>query len=172
MNRRGVLTRIVQAFGLTGFAFLTYPFIRAWIPTFSQDLEVNVKDLLPGQSKQVHWLGRNLHILRRRPETISLLTRSGNILKDPGSEDSTQPGFARNDYRSLRPEIFVAYSNCTHLGCEVSTSGSTARFNCPCHLSEYDAAGRVHKGAVAPANLEVPDYQFVSQKSLLLVKRT
>lgn len=174
IDRRTLLLRIVQGFSVTGAFFLTYPFVKAWLPAFNQNhtLEVDLSGLAIGEIKQVSWLGRNVMIIRRTPEEISSLIKTEDELKDPASVHSQQPALAVNDFRSLRPDVFVAYSNCTHLGCEVSTSGTAARFNCPCHLSEYDAAGRVHKGAVAPTNLEVPDYQFVSRKSLLLVKRS
>ena len=73
MDRRQLLTRIVQGFSVTGLAFFTYPFLKAWIPSFDEDLslEVPLGDMAPGQSKLVHWLGRNLYVVRRKPETIA-----------------------------------------------------------------------------------------------------
>ncbi|MDG2070596.1 MAG: ubiquinol-cytochrome c reductase iron-sulfur subunit [Pseudomonadales bacterium] len=173
VDRRTLLLRIVQAFSATGALFLAYPFVKAWLPTFNQQhtLEVDLSDLKIGEIKQVSWLGRNVMIVRRTPEEISDLVEDKHELKDASSVHSRQPALAANQYRSLRPDVFVVYSNCTHLGCEVSASGTAASFNCPCHLSEFDAAGRVYKSAVAPVNLEVPDYQFMSRKILLLVKR-
>ena len=174
LDRRTLLLRIVQGFSATGAFFLAYPFVKAWLPTFNQNhtLEVDLSDLKTGAIKQVSWLGRNVMIVMRTPQEISDLVEDKHELKDASSAHSRQPALAVNHYRSLRADVFVVYSNCTHLGCEVSTSGTAASFNCPCHLSEFDAAGRVYKSAVAPTNLEVPDYQFVSRKLLLLVKRT
>ncbi|HIG43426.1 MAG: ubiquinol-cytochrome c reductase iron-sulfur subunit [bacterium] len=168
MDRRRLLTRIVQGFSVTGLAFFTYPFLKAWIPSFDQDLslEVPLGDLAPGQSKLVHWLGRNLYIVRRKPETIAALTVPSRNLKDPDSKISQQPDFANNVFRSLRPEFFVTFSNCTHLGCEVVPEDGS--FKCPCHESDYDPAGRVVEGAAAPTNLEIPSYRFVSRKLILL----
>lgn len=168
MNRREVLTRIVQGFSITGLAFVTFPFIKAWIPKFAQDLslEVPLDDLAPGESKMIHWLGRNLYIIRRKPETIAALESGATELKDPESKNSRQPAFASNRYRSLRPEFFVTYSNCTHLGCEVVPENGS--FKCPCHQSDYDSAGRVLEGAAAPTNLEVPSYRFVSRNLIRL----
>jgi len=168
-NRRGLLIRIVQGFSITGLGFLTYPFIKAWIPKFENDLslEVTIDDLLPGQSKVVHWLGRNLFVLRRSQAELSSLKDQRQDLKDPDSIESVQPAFALNQYRSLRPDIFVVYNNCTHLGCEVDREGLS--FNCPCHQSDYDGAGRVVTDAVAPTNLEVPAYKFVSGNRIRLI---
>lgn len=188
INRRGLLTRIVQGFTITGAGFLAYPFIKAWIPKFDNDLslDVAIDDLLPGQSKIVHWLGRNLFIHRRSQEELVLLNsasdaapdtspntslyKRGENLKDPNSIESTQPDFALNQYRSLRPEIFVVYNNCTHLGCEVIRDAGF--FKCPCHQSDFDGAGRVVEESAAPINLEVPDYQYISGNRIRLIQAT
>jgi Rieske Fe-S protein len=82
LNRRGLLTRIVQGFGITGFGFLSYPFIKAWIPKFENDLslEVRIDDLLPGQLKTVHWLGRNLFVLRRTQAELGILNQAETLI--------------------------------------------------------------------------------------------
>lgn len=174
MNRRTLLTRIVQGFSLTGLAFVAYPFFRAFLPSFSKELsfEVDISDLKSGEFKTVPWLGRNLYVIRRRPELAEQLAADADLLKDPLSIDSTQPEFATNLWRSKRPDIFVVYKNCTHLGCEVSAQPKSpdAGFECPCHSSRFDSSGRVLKEAVASFNLEVPDYQFVSRNVIRLIR--
>lgn len=161
MNRRLFLERIVKGLAVTGLAFLSWPFLRSWVPEFGKQLvrDVSVADLGPGEMKFVHWLGRNVIVLRRSREMLSELARA-EALKDPKSRESTQPGFATNAFRSLRPEYFVAFNNCTHLGCEIALD--EPGFKCPCHQSEYDFAGRVKEASVAPKNLEIPNYRFIS----------
>ena len=164
-KRRCLLTRVVQGFAITGLGFLTYPFIKSWIPTFSEDksLDVSLEDLAAGESRLVRFRGRNLYIQRRSREMVRAIEESTLALKDPASADSTQPAFAQNAFRSLRPEVLVIYSNCTHLGCEVAAVNDAGiGFKCPCHQSNYDLAGRVLADAAAPTNLEVPDYSFVA----------
>lgn len=175
MLRRQLLTRIVQGFTVTGLAALVYPFVKAWLPSFDADisLEVPVDRLAPGEAKLVRWLGRNVIIRRRSRDMLDTLGEVNPQLKDPRSVDSRQPEFARNEFRSLTPEFFVAYNNCTHLGCEVAATGGAGDtgevgFKCPCHQSEYDHAGRVLADAAAPLNLEVPYYRFVSRNTLRL----
>lgn len=169
MNRRRFLERVVQGFTAVGAGFVIYPFIKAWIPDFKQDvsMEVAIDDLAPGQAKLVHWLGRNIVIRRRSRTMLAALDTDTPRLKDPASTDSNQPGFARNEYRSRKPEVFVAYNNCTHLGCEVNVvDHDGVGFKCPCHQSDYDYAGRVMIGAAAPLNLEVPWYEFTSDRKI------
>lgn len=175
MNRRLLLTRIVQGFTITGFGFLTYPFIRAFLPTFTEDVsfDIDVSDLSQGESKTVSWLGRHLYVIRRRPEVTEMLAANNEMLKDPFSKHSKQPDFSDHVQRSIRPDIFIVYKNCTHLGCEVSfRSGSPdSGFECPCHNSHFDPAGRVHKDAVASFNLEVPGYRYLSKNLIRLSRR-
>ncbi len=171
MNRRLWLTRIVKGFSITGAGFLAFPFFRALIPTADDEtsLEVSVDDLGPGQSKIVRWRGRDLVVQKRSQQMIKTIGEGNIDLKDPDSLQSVQPAFAENAYRSLRPEIFVTYNLCTHLGCQVVRSKDTALgFSCPCHNSDYDLSGRVVSGAAAPTNLEVPSYRFISGNTLVL----
>jgi len=170
MNRRTLLTRIVQGFSVVGAGFLAYPFVKAFLPVAANEgLEVDLSGLRPGESKIVHWQGRNVFVLRRSRATFRSLEESGANLKDPDSSASTQPAFARNPGRSRIPEIFVAYANCTHLGCEVALNGNKG-FVYPCHDSRFDAAGRVFKDAIASYNLQVPRYELVSKRVLRLVR--
>ncbi|MDG2002803.1 MAG: ubiquinol-cytochrome c reductase iron-sulfur subunit [Novosphingobium sp.] len=61
----------------------------------------------------------------------------------------------------------ITMAVCTHLGCvplgagEGESRGEFGGYFCPCHGSHYDTAARIRKGP-APLNLEVPDYEFVS----------
>ncbi len=47
--------------------------------------------------------------------------------------------------------VYALAATCTHLGCTVRWEGG--RFHCPCHGSEYDAAGGVLQG---PATRALP----------------
>jgi len=108
-------------------------------------------------------------IQKRSQEMIKTIEEGSIDLKDPSSLQSLQPAFAENEYRSLKPEIFVTYNLCTHLGCQVVKSKDTSLgFSCPCHHSDYDLSGRVLSGAAAPTNLEVPAYRFISGNILVL----
>jgi ubiquinol-cytochrome c reductase iron-sulfur subunit len=165
IKRRWILTRIVQGFTVSGLAFLTYPFVKSWVPSFTEDtsLDVPLETLKPGEARLIRWRGRNIYVQRRTRAMQQTLGASELALKDPNSLASSQPAFAANGTRSLRDDIFVGYSNCTHLGCEVAAvNDGGIGFKCPCHQSDYDLAGRVLKDAAAPLNLEIPNYRFVS----------
>lgn len=171
MNRRTLLLRIVQGFSAVGAGFLVYPFVRGWIPDSKEQVSLNVdlSDLQPGEWKLIHWLGRKIIVRRRSRDMVNYLENERTGLKDPASRESEQPPFATNEFRSRTSEYFVAYNNCTHLGCEVTpVNDHGVGFECPCHKSDYDYAGRVMAGGLAPLNLEVPWYRFVSDTVLEL----
>jgi ubiquinol-cytochrome c reductase iron-sulfur subunit len=103
------------------------------------------------------------------------------VLLDPESRRNRlpTPAFARNVWRSRKPEIFVCFGQCSHLGCtplDKFQAGAQAGlpadwpggFVCPCHGSSFDLAGRVFKNKIAVDNLEVPPYVFLSDTQLLI----
>ena len=93
-------------------------------------------------------------------------------MRDPDSTVDQQPEYARNEFRSIRSDIFVTVGICTHLGCiplyvpEGTADVSHALYFCPCHGSKFDLAGRVFKGVPAPTNLVIPPYQYLSENVL------
>ena len=111
--------------------------------------------------------------MRRDEKALATLEKVADELRDPGSDDSVQPEYAKNPYRSRRPEILVMEGICTHLGCSPTyrpeiTSDFQGGFYCPCHGSKFDFAGRVYAGVPAPTNLTVPPYYFVSDDVILI----
>ena len=98
--------------------------------------------------------------MRRTPEQLAGLPALDPQLADPNSErkpGELTPEYARNGWRSRKPEVLVVVGICTHLGCSPSdkfTPGPQPSlpndweggFLCPCHGSTFDMAGRVALG--------------------------
>ncbi|HZI85011.1 MAG TPA: ubiquinol-cytochrome c reductase iron-sulfur subunit, partial [Casimicrobiaceae bacterium] len=111
-------------------------------------------------------------VIHRTKEMLANIAKLDSRVVDPKSEVDHQPKYAKNEDRSIKPEIFVAIGICTHLGCsptyrpEIAPADLGADwlggFFCPCHQSKFDLAGRVFKGVPAPTNLFVPPYRFLS----------
>jgi ubiquinol-cytochrome c reductase iron-sulfur subunit len=98
-------------------------------------------------------------------------------LADPKSDKKMQPDYAKNETRSIKPEILVAVGICTHLGCSPTDKFKTGAdsgidpnwpggFICPCHGSTFDLAGRVYKSKPAPDNLEIPPHMYLGDAKL------
>ncbi len=142
-------------------------------------IDVNVGRLEEGQLMTVEVGNKPVWILKRSPDVIRLLEQKNQRLLDPQSVLSRQPEQARNGLRSIRPEYFVVYGICTHLGCapayrphgrvcEEPCPSPDPQFFCPCHGGVFDLAGRVYKGTPPPENMVVPSHKFVSEEVVRL----
>jgi ubiquinol-cytochrome c reductase iron-sulfur subunit len=171
------------AAGGAGLVATAVPFVASLAPSekaraLGAPVDVDVGSLRPGELRTVEWRGRPMFVLHRTPEMIDALARHDTLLADPQSRRSLQPEAARNDLRSIRPELAVIEAVCTHLGCVPTfrpTPGSPdigaqwpGGFYCPCHGSKFDLAGRVFKNVPAPTNLTVPPHRFLSETVLLI----
>ena len=141
-------------------------------------VEADFGALGPGELRVVAWRGKPVWILRRSAQMLEDVRRDDFLASDPRSEVPQQPGYARNEFRSIRPEIAVLVGVCTHLGCapQLRLAGDEAEmgpawhggFYCPCHGSKFDLAGRVLKGSPAPTNLVVPPYRFAGNATVII----
>ena len=122
-------------------------------------LEVDLSNILPGNTVTVKWRGKPVFI-RHRTEADIAKANDVNMheLKDP-QEDSA---------RVQKPEWLVLVGVCTHLGCvPLPNAGDYGGWFCPCHGSHYDISGRARRGP-APYNLEVPTYTFLEDMKVLI----
>ncbi|MEW6688021.1 MAG: ubiquinol-cytochrome c reductase iron-sulfur subunit [Pseudomonadota bacterium] len=181
-RRRKLLEQATAAAGGLALAGASVPFVASMLPSEraraqGAPVEVNLSPLAPGMLETVEWRGKPVWLLRRTRAMLAGLEIIRGALTDPDSAvASQQPEYARNPGRSIRPELFVTVSLCTHLGCIPSfmpERGSLGPdwpggFFCPCHGSKFDLAGRVYKGSPAPTNLVIPPYRFLSAERLVI----
>jgi ubiquinol-cytochrome c reductase iron-sulfur subunit len=180
-TRRHFLTVATAVTGGAGAIATAVPFVLSFRPSaraqaLGAPVEVDVSKIELGALLRVEWRGRLIYILRRSPEMLEALKKDVELLRDPTSQDSKQPNYAQNDYRSIRPEFLVMEGVCTHLGCAPAPRFQVAPadlgptwpggFYCPCHGSKFDLAGRVFTGVPAPTNLAVPPYRFVNDSTI------
>ncbi|MEL7478535.1 MAG: ubiquinol-cytochrome c reductase iron-sulfur subunit [Pseudomonadota bacterium] len=181
-SRRRFLTIATSVVGGVGAAGAAVPFIASWNPSeraksAGAPVEVDISKLEPGQLIRVEWRGKPVWVIYRTPKMLEQMKAHEGQLRDPQSEEPQQLDSAKNEYRSKRPEIFVAVGICTHLGCSPSflnggfgekVEGTEDGFFCPCHGSKFDMAGRVFQAVPAPLNLEVPPYTFIDDTTILV----
>jgi ubiquinol-cytochrome c reductase iron-sulfur subunit len=173
--------------GAAGTAALAVPFASSIQPSerakaAGASVEVDISAVKPGEKITVEWRGKPVWIIRRTPEQLAALSSVEAELADPKSErkpSELTPEYARNQARSIKPEVFVAVGICTHLGCSPSDkfapgaqpslpSDWPGGFLCPCHGSTFDLAGRVFKNKPAPDNLEIPPHMYLSDNKLII----
>jgi ubiquinol-cytochrome c reductase iron-sulfur subunit len=180
--RRGLIvaTSVVGGAAAAGAAV---PFVWSMFPSerakaAGAPVEVDLAKIAPGAIEVVEWRGKPVWVIRRTKEMLESLKVAAARLSDPESKASEQPDYAKNEFRSQKPEIMVMEGVCTHLGCSPQLKPADAKaemgadwsggFYCPCHGSKFDFAGRVFRGAPAPTNLKVPPYEFVGDGALVI----
>jgi ubiquinol-cytochrome c reductase iron-sulfur subunit len=181
LSRRKFLTGATIATGAVGAAFTAVPFIESWSPSESAraqglPVEVDLTKIEPGQMVTPVWRKTPIYVVRRTPEMVAQVSGHDSELKDPKSEDSDQPAYAKNTLRSRTADYLVLIGVCTHLGCLPKQRFAAGElypswpggFFCPCHGSRFDLAGRVFDGSPASTNLRVPPYSYPNPRTLLL----
>jgi ubiquinol-cytochrome c reductase iron-sulfur subunit len=182
-GRRHFLTVATIATGAVGAAFVAVPFLASWKPSarakaMGAPVEVDISKLDAGAMVKVEWRGKAIYVVNRTPQMLAQLEGVDANLRDPDSNESDQPEFAKSPARALKPEYLVVVGVCTHLGCaplEKFTPGDVTvsadwpgGFFCPCHGSKFDMSGRVFKDVPAPTNLPVPPYRYLSDTRILI----
>ncbi|MBM4207625.1 MAG: ubiquinol-cytochrome c reductase iron-sulfur subunit [Gammaproteobacteria bacterium] len=182
-SKRQFLTSALTVVGAIGAGYLAVPFLSQMQPSVKAlaagaPVEVDISKLEPGQLLRAAWRGKPVWILNRTPAILENIKSVQDQLSDPESKASIQPANAKNEFRSIKPEIFVALGLCTHLGCSPTFRPEVAPhdlgedwkggFFCPCHGSKFDLAGRVYSGLPAPTNLEIPPHRYLSDTLLLI----
>lgn len=184
VGRRRVLTVLTSAAGAVGVVGAAVPFVGSWNPSAKAKaagapVSVNVSKIEPGQRVVVEWRGKPVYIIRRTPEAIANLEKVEPSLRDPNSDKSVQPEYAKNRTRAIKDDLVVLLGLCTHLGCAPSYRPEVGAqdlggdawlggFFCACHGSKFDLAGRVLTGVPAPINLEIPPHKYVSDDVILI----
>lgn len=157
----------VSAAGVGGLVTL-YPLVAQMAP--SKDVlaesttEIDISTVEPGQAIKA--------VFRKQPLFVRNLTdqeiAAANAI-DASSLRDVQTLAERT--KEGKANWLVTMGVCTHLGCvplgaaEGENKGEFGGYFCPCHGSHYDTAGRIRKGP-APSNLEVPEYQFLTDTTI------
>jgi ubiquinol-cytochrome c reductase iron-sulfur subunit len=185
-NSRRTWIAITCGAGAVGGVAVAVPFVSTFAPSeraraAGAPVQVDISAIAPGEKLTVEWRGKPVWIVRRTKEQLDALKGLDGQLADPNSlrTQYPTPDYAKNTWRSIKPEYFVGIGICTHLGCSPSdkfVAGPQPSlpddwkggYLCPCHGSTFDMAGRVFKDKPAPDNLEIPPHMYLSDTVLLI----
>ena len=184
-NRRHFLTLATVVTGAVGTVMVAVPFVSSMEPSarakaMGGPVDIDISKIEPGSQVKAKWRGKPVWVVQRPKAVTDGLTKLDNFVRDPSSKEDQQPTYCHNEYRSIKPELFVVVGVCTHLGCSPQYNPQPndpavpptvglewpGGFFCPCHGSKYDLAGRVFKGVPAPLNLQVPPYKYLSDAAI------
>jgi len=183
-SRRKFLTGSLSIVGGTGAAATLWPFLSSMGPSAKAKaagapVKVDISSLKEGEKIDLIWRKKPIWVVKRTKNMLDSINISDSQHKDPMSENiEQQPDFAKNKYRSLKPEILVLEGVCTHLGCNPAYKPDInddnlgkdweGGFFCACHGSKFDLAGKVSNGSPAGANLKVPPYRFEDENTIIV----
>lgn len=181
-SRRTFLIGVTSAVGAVGVVGAAVPFVKSWQPSARAEnagapVEVDVSKLEAGQRVVREWRGQPIWVVRRTEamlEGLKKMATSGKLSDPDSGVTNQQPEYARNEFRSIKPEILVLIGVCTHLGCsptleaEPTVQLEQGGFFCPYHGSMFDFAGRVYRSVPAPTNLVVPPHSYLNDNLIII----
>jgi ubiquinol-cytochrome c reductase iron-sulfur subunit len=168
LRRRDFINVAAVSVASIGAVALLYPLVNQMNPSADvlalAQIDVDISSIQAGQAIKTIWRKQPIFIRQLTPQEI-LAANAVDIgsLRDPQTlAERTKPG---------KPQWLITMGVCTHLGCvplgaaEGESRGEFGGYFCPCHGSHYDTAARIRKGP-APLNLEVPEFEFLSDTAV------
>ena len=186
VGRRNFLIGATSVVGSAGVVGVAVPFLGSWNPSAKAlaagaPIKIDISKLVPGEivGPIPAWRDKPVSVVKRSEEQLAKLNSQNDRLADPDSDEiAQQPQYAKNETRSIRPEVLVLVGICTHLSCSPKFRPAIAPqefdaewvggFYCPCHGSKFDLAGRVYSGVPAPTNLPVPPHYYESESVIVI----
>jgi ubiquinol-cytochrome c reductase iron-sulfur subunit len=186
VGRRNFLIGATSVVGSAGVVGVAVPFLGSWNPSAKAlaagaPIKIDISKLVPGEiiGPIPAWRDKPVFVVKRSEEQLARLNSQNDRLADPDSDEiAQQPQYAKNETRSIRPEVLVLVGICTHLSCSPKFRPAIAPqefdaewvggFYCPCHGSKFDLAGRVYSGVPAPTNLPVPPHYYESESVIVI----
>lgn len=168
VRRRDFLNVAAVSFAGVGVVAVALPLVNQMSPPADvlalASTEVDISKIAAGQAIKTVWRKQPVFIRNLTPQEVQAANSVPmSELRDPQSlAERTKPGKAN---------WLITLGVCTHLGCvplgtgEGENRGPFGGYFCPCHGSAYDTAARIRQGP-APKNLEVPNYEFVSDTTV------
>ena len=164
VNKRDFLKLLTGCGVVVGVCAIAWPFVDSMDPAADvlalSSVEINIEPVEAGSGITVVWRGKPIFVRHRTPEEIK---------QDQAVPMSAliEPATDASRHKPDQAQWVVMIGICTHLGCiplgnkPTDPRGEYGGYLCPCHGSQYDAAGRVRHGP-APLNLNLPPYEFMN----------
>lgn len=167
VDSRRSFTYLISGVAAVATAYAAKNIVTGFVMTMSgsadlvavSKIEIKLSAIPEGKNMVFKWRGKALFVRHRTQKEID---REAQVsladLRDPQHDLD----------RVKKPEWVILIGVCTHLGCvPIANAGNFGGYYCPCHGSHYDASGRIRKGP-APSNLEVPQYEFMSDDLVIV----
>ena len=131
--------------------------VAAPLVSANDTLEIDVRQLLPGELATLKVGGEKIHVIHRTAGEREGLADGSALPGDPAP--------LRNGYRSIKPELFIVYAACPGSNLE-STYARGEGFFCP-GGAVYDLAGRSKNGT----SMSIPAYRYKGEFTAVIRSR-
>ena len=187
MNKRSALKIGVLTGLIAGLLFVSYIFLASLSPSSAArsnaTITIDISELKLGEIKKYSQSEiAPVMVLRRSMEDIKRLQELEEYLRDPWSNESEQPEYVKNQYRSIKPEYFIAYAYEPRLGVGVTYHDNVlpsegyeeirwyGGFHENYDGSLFDKAGRVYKkyGHWNELNIPIPEHRYESESKIVV----
>jgi ubiquinol-cytochrome c reductase iron-sulfur subunit len=117
-SRRNFLIGATSVVGSAGVVGVAIPFVGSWNPSAKAlaagaPIKVDVSRMEPGDmlGPIPAWRDKPVFVVKRTQEMLASLNSKTDRLADPDSREDQQPEYARNETRSIRPDLLVLYAS-------------------------------------------------------------
>ena len=184
-GRRRFLTATTAVVGAVGVGFVAVPFIKSWNPSARAKLAGAPVDRRHQRARRRHAHGAgvarpaDLDRQAHPEQMLDVLPTLDGRLRDPKSDNpDQQPDYAKNELRSIKPEISVLVGICTHLGCSpemvprsspsrsIRTGRAATSAPATSRASTWPAA--CSRACPAPINLLVPPHHYENDTTIVI----
>src|SRR5215468_9293994 len=119
-KRRFLLAASSVGWGVAAAA-AAVPFLASMLPSAraraaGAPVVVDIARVEPGMMIRSEWRGQPVFVVHRAPAMLEDVKKMDERVVDPKSDGSVQPDYAKNEFRSRKPEFLVLIGICTHLG--------------------------------------------------------
>ena len=170
IDKRLVLRVTIKFMSLAVIGFFLFVFLNGLLVDENKQaagITVDISDVKPGDYKVVDNGQRKILLLHRTPSQLSTISNLNEELYDADSARDLPSDFSVV-YRSVKPELFVAFAYDPFFGCGVEIDIAVEQINSICSSVKYDFSGRVYKGSVSQSNLIVPDYYYANDVTVVV----
>ncbi len=105
-NARRNLVIATSVVGGAAAAAAAVPFVISMFPSerakaAGAPVEVDISKLAPGELGIFEWRGKPVWVMKRTKEMLDGIKQADGKVSDPQSKVDQQPGYAKNEFRSL-----------------------------------------------------------------------
>ena len=169
-DKKLVLRVVIKLMSLAVVGFFLYVLLTGLFNDENKQLAgavIDVSQIQPGEYQVFDNGSRKILLLRRTEQQLVTIKDLSDELYDVDSSRDLPSGLSTL-YRSIKPELFVAYAYDPFFGCGIEVDNKAEQINSICSAVKYDFSGRIYKGSASQSNLIIPEYHYIDDNTVVI----